>query len=161
MVCCTREAFRNLPASAARRCCCLRRAQHAASAELSTATIDTSRQLQRRLAATPVVEWSLGASARRKARAAYAPPSCQPAPSPPPCRCASAHHARALAGAQSATRRIVAAAHQLGLALQVALSVQIRSPPSALTHIRVLSSLHTTLTVGEKERKLMNTVSYS
>ena len=99
-----REAFRNLPASARPP-----PVAAAASAEPSMLPPPSSQprrstlQLQRRLAATPVVEWSLGASARRKARAAYAPPSCQRVPSPPPCRCASAHHARALAGAQSAT----------------------------------------------------------
>ena len=160
-MCCTREAFRNLPASAARRCCCLRRAQHAASAELSTATIDTSRQLQRWLAATPasgrVVPRRFGSTHKQGARRLRAALLLTCPPRHAPCRCASAHHAHALAGAQSATRRTVAAAHQLGLALQVALSVQIRSPPSLSPS---LTSAFSPVS-ARRERKLMNTVSYS
>ena len=69
-VLCTREAFRYLLASAARRGCCRRRARQAVSPPSSQPRRST-RELQRRLAATQGVECSLGASARRKARAAY------------------------------------------------------------------------------------------
>ena len=107
----------------------------------------STRELQRRLAATQGVECSLGASARRKARAAYRAallPTCPLATLP--LRVGSPR-ACSRAGAWSATRRIVAADHQLGLPLQVALSVQHRRPPS-LIHIRVLSELDSHL--GEK-----------
>ena len=118
LACCTREAFRDLPASAAAA---------AASAELSLLPPPSSRprrstsEVQRRLAATPVVARRFGST-----QGAALLPTCplrQPA-------AVSDHHARALAGAQSATRRIAAADHQLGIALQVALSVQHRRPPS-------------------------------
>ena len=122
LACCTREAFRDLPASAAAA---------AASAELSLLPPPSSRprrstsEVQRRLAATPVV-------ARRYLRldARRAPPPLLPTCPLRQPAAVSDHHARALAGAQSATRRIAAADHQLGIALQVALSVQHRRPPS-------------------------------
>ena len=148
LACCTREAFRDLPASAACRCCCLRRAQPAASAELATATID-QREVQRRLAATPVVARRFGST-----QGAALLPTCplrQPA-------AVSDHHARALAGAQSATRRIAAADHQLGIALQVALSVQHRRPPSLTSAFSPRARPSLTVRVL---RKFMNTVSYS
>ena len=106
----------------------------------------STRELQRRLAATQGVECSLGASARRKARAAYRAallPTCPLATLP--LRVGSPR-ACSRAGAWSATRRIVAADHQLGLPLQVALSVQHRRPPS-FTSAFSPSSI---LTVGEK-----------
>jgi hypothetical protein len=75
----------------------------AASAELSTAPIE-------KRGAAAASGYASGRSALwldRKARAAHLP-TCPPhhhCRAPAPCRCASAHHARALAGAQSATRR--------------------------------------------------------
>ena len=148
-MCCTREAFRNLPASAARRCCCLRRAQHAASAELSTATIDTSRQLQRWLAATPasgrVVPRRFGSTQARRA-----PPTRRPLanlPSPPctlPLRVGSPRacsRRRSERHAPDSCRCSSTGARSAGRALRADPQSALTQP---LTHIHVLSSLRTT-----------------
>ena len=115
----------------------------AASAEPSLLPPPSSRprrstsEVQRRLAATPVVARRFGS--RRKARPALLPtcPLRHPA--------AADDHERALAGAQNATRRTVAADNQLDIALASAGHALRAAPPSALTHIRVLST-STTLT---------------
>ena len=104
LACCTREAFRDLPASAACRCCCLRRAQPAASAELATATID-----QRGAAAAS--GYASGRSALRLDARRAPPPLLPTCPLRHPA--AADDHERALAGAQNATRRTVAADNQL------------------------------------------------
>jgi len=96
----------------------------------SSRPLRSRSEVRRQLAATLVVARRFGSTqgARRPlANLPSPPPLCR---ARAPCRCASAHHARALAGAQSAMRRIVAADHQLGLALQVALYVQYRRLPS-------------------------------
>ena len=120
----TREAFRDLPASAARRCCCLRRAQPAASAELSTTTVD-------KRGAAAASGYASGRSALRLDVRRAPPPLLPTCPLRHPA--AADDHTSVLSQALRTPR-----AGQLPLIinwislwpLQVTLSVQRRRPPS-------------------------------
>ena len=100
----------------------------AASAELSLLPPPSSRprrstsEVQRRLAATPVVVRRFGSTQGARRPLANLP-------SPPPCRCGSPR-ACSRRRSERHVRRTVAADNQLDIALQVALSVQHRRPPS-------------------------------
>ena len=109
----------------------------AASAEPSLLPPPSSRprrstsEVQWRLAATPVVARRFGSTQGAPRRPFL--PTC-PLRHPD----AADDHERALAGAQNATRRTVAADNQLDIALASAGHALRAAPPSALTHIRVL-----------------------
>ena len=137
LACCTREAFRDLPASAAAA---------AASAELSLLPPPSSRprrstsEVQRRLAATPVVARRFGST-----QGAALLPTC-PLRHP----AAADDHERALAGAQSATpdapdsyRCSSTGARSAGRALRA--DPQPALSPPLTSAFSPESSLHTTL----------------
>ena len=126
MVCCTREAFRNLPASARPP-----PVAAAASAEPSLLPPPSSRprrstsEVQRRLAATPVVARRFGSTQGAPRR-----PSCQPALSATlPLRMTTSVLSQALRTPRAGQLPLIINWISLW-PLQVTLSVQRRRPPS-------------------------------